>query len=240
MPELKKPELKNLSQILAAFVGAFLLATPSWMTAQRMGSGHFASGTHSFHFNAESNFGGRYGNFGSRYGSLAALPLLTDPLYAESLYDSGYPVASQPPIVILQGAAPARTSDAIAASKQPLMIELQGDRYVQVSGEDNSGAEMVDGNGSVAKHGNSPATSHTVAELPPAILIFRDGHREEVSAYTIADGVLYATGNFYAGGSWNRKIQLSSLNLADTIQSNQSHGVEFRLPTGPNEVMVRP
>jgi hypothetical protein len=233
-----------LRQTLIASVGALFLAAPLCLfvqraSAQRMGGGHFASGTHSFHFNGESNFG-RFGNFGSRYGSLAALPLFADPLYAESLYDSGYPVASQPPIVIVQGSpANALSAPQTASSpKPPLMIELQGDRYVQVSGEDSSGAEMVDENGTLAKHINSPAPP--ARELPPAILIFRDGHREEVSEYTIADGILYASGNFYAGGSWNRKIDLSSLNLPETIQSNQSRGVQFRLPAAPNEVIVRP
>jgi hypothetical protein len=232
-------------QTLTRFV-AFLLVAPSCLfvqkaSAQRMGGGHFASGAHSFHFNAESNFG-RYGNFGSRYGSLAALPLLTDPFYMDALYDSGYPVASQPPIVILQGAPSAASSVPQTASSphQPLMIELQGDRYVQVSGEDDSGAEMVDKSGALAKHLNSFAAPHPVPELPPAILIFRDGHHEEVSEYTITDGILYASGNFYTGGSWNRKIELSSLNLPDTIQSNQSRGVQFRLPAAPNEVIVRP
>ena len=77
-------------------------------------------------------------------------------------------------------------------------------------------------------------------ELVPAILIFRDGHREEVSEYTIADGSLYTRADYYTNGSWNRKIELSSLNLSETVRSNQSRGVRFQLPSFPNEVIVRP
>jgi len=72
------------------------------------------------------------------------------------------------------------------------------------------------------------------------VLVFRDGHREEVSDYTIADGVLYARGDYYRDGAWNRKIELKSLNLPETIHSNDARGVHVQLPTSPNEVITRP
>ena len=71
-------------------------------------------------------------------------------------------------------------------------------------------------------------------------LVFRDGHREQVFDYTIADGVLYAHADYFTTGSWNRKIELSSLNLSETVKSNQSQGVRFQLPSAPNEVIVGP
>jgi hypothetical protein len=129
------------------------------------------------------------------------------------------------------------------------MIELHGDRYVQVSGPESSGVEMIPPekfdaapNPALRSPGPSGTVIRRVAapELPPAILVFRDGHREETSDYTIADGVLYARGDYYTNGSWNRKIELSSLNLPETIKSNQSRGVRFQLPSSPNEVIVRP
>jgi hypothetical protein len=86
------------------------------------------------------------------------------------------------------------------------------------------------------------ATIHPVSatELPSAVLVFRDGHREELSDYTIADGVLYTRSDYYSNGDWNRKIELGSLNLPETIKSNQSRGVRFQLPSAPNEVIVGP
>ena len=72
------------------------------------------------------------------------------------------------------------------------------------------------------------------------VLVFRDGHREEVSAYTIVDSILYAQGNYYTDGSWSRRIDVSSLNLPETIEASRSRGVHFRVPTAANEVVTRP
>jgi hypothetical protein len=72
------------------------------------------------------------------------------------------------------------------------------------------------------------------------VLVFRDGHREEVSAYTITGGAIYAPADFYRDGSWNRKIELSSLDLPETLKSNYSRGLRFQLPRAPNEVIVGP
>jgi hypothetical protein len=77
-------------------------------------------------------------------------------------------------------------------------------------------------------------------DLPPAILVFRDGSHQEVRDYTIADGVLYARGDFYNDGYWNKKIELSNLNLPETLQENANRSVKFVLPSSPNEVITRP
>ena len=226
---------------LVTLAATLAVATASPVHAQRMGgrfgfgAGHF-SGGHGFYTGAGFGPGFRSG-FGSGY---AAVPLL-DPLYADALYDAGYPVASQPPMLIWQNAgqgmpAPA-AREAIAAPVPPLMIELQGDRYVRVSGDDRSGAEMIVRE-TTAGHATEASQSPT-AQSAPSILVFRDGHREEVSGYTIVDGTLYATSNLYTNGSWNKKIALSALNLADTVAANQSRGITFRLPAAPNEVIVR-
>jgi hypothetical protein len=226
---------------LVTLAATLAVATASPVHAQRMGgrfgfgAGHF-SGGHGFYTGAGFGPGFRSG-FGSGY---AAVPLL-DPLYADALYDAGYPIASQPPMLIWQNAgqgmpAPA-AREAIAAPVPPLMIELQGDRYVRVSGDDRSGAEMIVRE-TTAGHATEASQSQT-AQSASSILVFRDGHREEVSGYTIVDGTLYATSNLYTNGSWNKKIALSALNLADTVAANQSRGITFRLPAAPNEVIVR-
>jgi hypothetical protein len=236
---------------------SLLSAFPPDAGAQR-GGGHFAApGGRGFRVgpgsgfvpnfvrNSGPNFASRsfsnfpFSNFASRYGSLA---YLAEPLFADDFYNAGYPVAAQLPVVIVQGAptgAAATTSEMAPAPAQPLMIELQGDRYVRVSGDDRSGAEMVDRETGLSRERGLDA-ARVQDELPPAILVFRDGHREEVLGYTITDGILYASGNFYRDGSWNRKIELSSLSLPETVKASQERGVEFRLPTAPNEVIVRP
>jgi hypothetical protein len=130
------------------------------------------------------------------------------------------------------------------AANDPLMIELQNGRYVRV---DNSAA-----NGDALplnltpNRARSSSTTPTITAsapsqtLPPAVLIFHDGHSEEVRDYTIADGMLYARGDYYTDGYWNKKIDLATLNVAETMQANASRSVKFTLPSSPNEVITRP
>ncbi len=148
-------------------------------------------------------------------------------------------VASQPAVVVMQ--APQEKPEPLPPPAQPLLIELQGGQYIRVNGEEPAVAEILDQNLDLAlKPGESPTTAIPSQDLVPAVLVFRDRHREEVAAYTIADGMLYAQGNYYTDGSWNRRIALSSLNLPETIEASRSRGVHFRLPAAPNEVVTRP
>ncbi len=79
-----------------------------------------------------------------------------------------------------------------ATTTQPLMIELQNGRYVRVASTPANGEALpltID---------KKPAAASTAPNPPPALLIFRDGHSEEVRDYAIADGILYARGDYYA------------------------------------------
>jgi hypothetical protein len=133
---------------------------------------------------------------------------------------------------------------------QPLLIELQGDRYVRLSsGElsenprnDREPVRVVASAIPARTHATTNAAIHPPAarELPPAVLIFRDGHSEEVRDYSIVGGVMYARGDYYTDGYWNKKIELAALNLPETLKSNRARGVPFVLPNAPNEVVTRP
>jgi hypothetical protein len=212
-----------------------LVGAPARMSAQRNSGAHF-SGVPGARIGASApHFGANFG--GARFSSPLAL---ASGAYYDALLDAGYPVAAQPPVIVVQPgimqSADARR-ETFSSPTQPLMIELQGDHYVRVSGAESSGAEMIDRE--IEPRSNLPESPQR-SEMPPAILIFRDGHREEISDYAITDGVLYTSGNSYKGGSWTRAIQISSLNLSETVESNQARGVRFELPTAPNVVMVRP
>ena len=211
---------------------------------------------------------------GHRHGSPRFSPLsfLTDPLLS-GLSGSSYPPTALSPVITLQGAAEslAPPGDQGPPQGQPLLIELRGDRYVQISsngtesdepggrpdyfGEMSGRASAKSGRpaGDVGKtnvlssrprisHGAANAKSALTAGVPhqlaPTLLVYRDGRREEVREYSIADGVLYARGDYYAVGYWTKKIELAALDVPQTVKENQERGVKFVLPDSPNNVVM--
>src|SRR5580698_3190709 len=97
-------------------------------------------------FNAGS-FAFSRAQYASRFRRSYAYSSLPFPFFADSfdpddIYSTGYPVASQPPVVLLQAeralagpnvASPAEYADRQPSASQPLMIELQNGRYVRVN-----------------------------------------------------------------------------------------------------------
>lgn len=153
------------------------------------------------------------------------------------------PQSAPPTVIIVEPSSAAAEPREESKPVTPLLIELRGDHYVRFSGaEKASGAESVQPDyaqpsGAIKlEHNTLPA----VADLPSAVLVFRDGHREEVRDYTIAQGILYAQGEYWTDGYWNKKIELSWLDMPETMKTNRTRGVNFRLPSGPNEVITRP
>jgi len=127
-----------------------------------------------------------------------------------------------------------------ANSSQPLMIELQGGHYVRVSSAAVDGEALPLRQNSDSALAKSVVAKSAASDLPPAVLVFGDGHSEEVHDYTIADGFLYAQGDYYTDGYWNKNIDLSTLDVAETIKRNALRNVKFVLPSSPNEVITRP
>src|ERR1700733_3489207 len=174
------------------------------------------------------------------YNSLP-FPFFADSFDPDDTYPPGSPVASQPPLIMLQ-AAPTMARPDYADREpaipqppipQPLMIELQNGHYVRVkSTAADGGAPPL-----TLAPDRAPSPPHDLASVQ---LVFRDGHSEEVRDYTIADGILYARGDYYTDGYWNKKIALSTLNVTQTLQANTARNVNFVLPASPNEVITRP
>jgi hypothetical protein len=63
---------------------------------------------------------------------------------------------------------------------------------------------------------------------PATVLVFKDGHHQDVSSYAISGEVIYDLGHGRA-----RKILLADLDLAATIKLNDQLGNDFRLPSRP-------
>jgi hypothetical protein len=167
-------------------------------------------------------------------------PFFGDSFNPDDIYSTGYPVASQPPIFLLQAAralaTPADYPGAEPSIPQPLVIEFQNGHYVRVSSTPANGEPLP----LTLAPAPPTAAPSPARDLPPALLVFRDGHTEEVHDYAIADGILYARGDYYTDGYWTRKIELSTLNLPQTLEANTARNVRFILPASPNQVITRP
>ncbi len=224
------PKLRIVASItvsLAALLGITILAPSS--TAQMRGPG--LSVPSGFGRGVNVSFAGRPYSRGFGSGAI----FLGDPFYADY---SVAPVAVPPQFVIMQPAPPVETQPEIKS--EPLMIELQGNRYVRFGGRQQSAERGTTAPPDYAETGNSPPTTQQPAELPPAVLIFKDGHREQVPEYAIVGSTIYASGDYWQSGHWTKNIQVSALNLPATIQANQEAGIRFSLPNAPNEVVTRP
>jgi hypothetical protein len=165
--------------------------------------------------------------------------------YEDGWYDSRTDI-EQPDTKVVEAPAKAAAEPPTPPS-QPLMIERQDNRFVRMSdAEANAAAadtqreRAMDSrkNGTPAQPSGSEARGH--AAETPAVLVFRDGRRQEVESYSIIGGALYESASYYSSGYWTRKIQLAELDLPATVKLNRERGVNFVLPGGPNQIVTRP
>ena len=168
--------------------------------------------------------------------------------YPDYGYDQEYSEAP-PDQIIEQDAEPAPPAPARVPA-DALMIELQGDHWVRVT---NNGETQVGGESGqqATQHGASlqssalppsrrAEASEPPADLPHAVLVYRDGHQEEIGKYVISGATIYAGADYWSGGSWTRRVQLAELDVPATLKLNQDRGARFTLPSSPEEVMIRP
>jgi hypothetical protein len=166
---------------------------------------------------------------------------------SDSDYSSGE--SSQPQIVVVQALAPAPPV-APPAPRESLLIEWQGDHFVRstTSAKESAGAPIAPDYSEKsaapfsANLRSAPGQKNAVQprELPPAVLVFHDGRKEEVSEYTIMSGTIYSKADYWTTGSWTRKIQIADLDVPATLKLNQERGLKFVLPSSSNEVVTRP
>jgi hypothetical protein len=163
-------------------------------------------------------------------------------------YDSE-PEANEPPPQTVE--ATAQPAPAAAVSKPGFVLELQGDHWVRLTnygelqaGEQSSQPALKPASGPAspvpAANPHRTQASEPSSQLPPAVLVFRDGHEEEIRKYTIVGTTIYTSSDYWNSGSWTRKIQIADLDVPETLKLNQERGAKFTLPSAPNEVMMRP
>jgi hypothetical protein len=119
------------------------------------------------------------------------------------------------------------------------MIELRGGQYVRVSSTTNQSGAGTGDSMMVASNSTAPLAAPSSSTLP-TVFVFRDGHHEESSDYSIYGGVIYTRTEYWTDGAWTKQIPISSLNVAESRKINEGRGVKFTLPGAPNEVVTRP
>jgi hypothetical protein len=171
--------------------------------------------------------------------------------YFYSDYDSDSGIIEVPTHQNVERTAQPASPAPVPPPHQSLLLELHGDHWVRIT---NYGQSQTDGQSSEpepqqaydlpsATPSNAPRripTAEAPSELPPAVLVFRDGHREEIGKYVIVASTIYTSADHWSIGSWTRKVQIVQLDVPATLKLNQERGTKFSLPSGPNEVMIRP
>lgn len=161
-------------------------------------------------------------------------------------YDSETGTMDAAPSQFNVQSAPSASPAAVLKPSPSLVIELQGDHWVRLTNYGQSqGGQFVEPESERA----SDLTRDTLrrvqapephSELPSAVLVFRDGHKEEIGKYVIVGKIIFTSADYWSSGSWTRKIPIGALDVPATLKVNQERGAKFSLPSGPNEVMIRP
>ena len=153
------------------------------------------------------------------------------PYFYSDYYPDSYDYENQPP-----APAPPPAPTASQARQEPVpdpvLLELQGNQWVKVASFAMPSAQA----GATLPADVRPSAT----EMPPAVLVYRDGHSEEVTSYSIIGTSIYTKSDYWSNGAWTRTIQIADLDIPATLKQNQQRGVKFELPSGPNEVMIRP
>jgi hypothetical protein len=167
-------------------------------------------------------------------------------------YDSDYEsepavgeAAPAPPQVVVVQAPVSGAASVARPPAEPLLLELQGDEWVRItnSGQSRAGVQPASQGSANAGAGAAPRRvipEEKPQELPPTVLVFRDGHKEQVKRYTIIGNTLSVSADYWSTGSWTKEVRISELDLPATVKLNQDRGVKFALPSGPREIVVRP
>jgi hypothetical protein len=146
-------------------------------------------------------------------------------------YDFYQPAFAEAPAEQIFPAIPVAPAVNQQVVPSPMLLELQGNQWVKVSSFSMPEKPIQSG-------ANPPA--FTTKPIPPAVLVFRDGHSEELSSYSIIGSSIYTKSDYWTSGAWTRTIRIADLDIAATLRENQVRGVKFELPSSPNEVMIRP
>ena len=72
-----------------------------------------------------------------------------------------------------------------------------------------------------------PAVQQLLVDEPRTVLVFKDGHQQEVANYAIIGATLYDLSD-----GRTKKVELADLDLTATVKQNDDRGLDFKLPVG--------
>ncbi len=140
-----------------------------------------------------------------------------------------YQVYEPEPMIAPQAETPVTVWRKQEPVPDAVLLELHGTEWVKVKFAT-----------SVSKGSSEQLTNSATKELPAAVIVYRDGHTEELTSYSIMGATIYTKADYWSTGKWTRKIQVADLDIPATLQRNRDRGVRFDLPTGPDEIVLRP
>lgn len=76
-----------------------------------------------------------------------------------------------------------------------------------------------------SKDSAAPGPPEAPADEPQTVLVFKDGHQDEIQNYAVVGEMLYDLSPGH-----RRRIALADLDLATTVKLNDDRGIDFRLP----------
>lgn len=102
-----------------------------------------------------------------------------------------------------------------------IVVDTPPARRAPVAGDDEEGLPPP---ASKSNRDSGTASAPVVKPSDPTVLVFRDGHRQEVSNYAIMGQTVYVL------DTHRQKIALGDLDVPATIKANDDRGIEFQIP----------
>ncbi|MEJ2008550.1 MAG: hypothetical protein P8Z30_10420 [Acidobacteriota bacterium] len=169
------------------------------------------------------------------------------PSYYSDYYSQPAPAEAPPTrVVVVENTQPRAEAPPPPPPPDALVLERQGDRWVRItdSGRTEVSAQ-TEKKGPAEASSLRPASPLETAEappakLPPAVLVFRDGHKEEITRYAIIGGTIYTSADYWSQGSWTKRVSIADLNIPATLKLNRERGTNFSLPSAPGVIAIRP
>jgi len=140
--------------------------------------------------------------------------------YPEGYEDNGAAEAEQPDA---ESAGPTIFEHNFRGTYEPATGEMGSAYHLAEPRPRRPASSAADASGS--PDGNSSGEAVTGVSEQASILVFRDGHKQEISNYAIINDTLYDLSSGRA-----HKIPLTELDLAATVKANDDRGVDFTLP----------